>query len=74
MNERGWDDSWDMCCGVPVYNFCTINYFCDRFNADGKEWPTEDCVLIAIGEKAMCLTPPVIPQPDEDPHKLVPRK
>ena len=46
----------------PPYSLGIIDYYAGPWN----EWPDFDGTLIAVGSKGLCLTPPVIPQPDEE--------
>lgn len=48
------DESFDMCCGEPTYNFCVVLWPWNN--------PDDSHRLIAVGEH-LCVTPPVIPQP-----------
>lgn len=60
--DPAWDEGWDMCEGVPVYNFYVVWY---------PDYPKEDpsaTLWVAVGEH-LCVTPPVIP-PGELPHYL----
>ena len=60
------DEGWDMCDGKPVYNFCIVWWPDYPENMPEGE---KASLWIAIGEYGMCLTPPVIPQPDDDDMK-----
>lgn len=56
------DDGFDYCCGKTVYNFCMFWWPDYPKNMPKGERAT---LWIGVGEHA-CLTPPVIPQIDDD--------